>query len=97
MKTSTQSTPLSIRAGKILLAQQSPAPKGLSYIVIGPYCWGKAPTAIEAAKIARGEGSSGTYILHLVNSTAEIDQVSGTLYYNKATEGIKVNIASFRQ
>lgn len=98
MKTTTsQITPLSIRAGQILLKQQEPAPEGLSYIVIGPYCWGKAKTAVQAAQIARSEGGKGTYILHLVNSGAEIDGVSGTLYYNSKQEGIKVNIASFRQ
>jgi hypothetical protein len=95
--TSTQITPLSIRAGKALLAQQPPAPEGLTYYVIGPYVWGKAPTAVKAAKIARDDGGKGTYILHLVNKEAEVSEVDGTLYYNSKAKGIKLGIATFQQ
>jgi hypothetical protein len=96
-KMNTKPKVLNIAEGKSLLASLPDAPQGLCYVAIGAYCWGKSPNAKKAAENARSNGSAGPYAIHLVNKECDIDSVDGTLYYNSKAEGIKLNIAHFRQ
>lgn len=71
------------------------ASEGLTYLCIGPFCWGKAKDAVKAASNARSEGGPGKYVLHLVNEEARVDDVSGGFHYSKSTPGIRLNIVEF--
>lgn len=76
---------------------KTPAPEGLVYVVIGPYCWGKGPTETQAFLNARKNGGKGIYTLHLLNAGCEIDQVTGAVYYNsKENSGIRVAYTTVR-
>jgi hypothetical protein len=89
---------LTAAQGRTLLASLPEAPEGLTYICIGPNVWGSAKVASSAAKRAREEGGGkGPYIIHLVNGGAEVDCVSGNLYYAKSTTGLQLGIARFKQ
>ena len=70
------------------------ATPGLSYFAVGTNCWGKGPTAVQAVTNCRKNASPNDwYILHLVNTDTEVDGVNGSLYYNKATPGIRLSFA----
>jgi hypothetical protein len=78
------------------IKQLPDATSGLCYVAIGAFCWGKDKNAAKAIKHARSNGSSGIYILHLVNEGAEINSVDGTLWYNSKLEGIKLSLATIK-
>jgi hypothetical protein len=88
---------MTIKAGREFLAEQLSAPEGLVYVCIGPYCWGRSVNAYIAAREARSNGGAGTYTLHLVNKSASVDSVSGTLWYDDKTPGVKAELCHFRQ
>lgn len=79
-----------------MLATLVDAGAGLTYVVIGAYCWGADKNAATAAKNARSNGGRGAFTIHLANEGAEVDQVNGTLWHNSKFEGVKINIAHFR-
>ena len=88
---------LNIKQGKIFLENLQDSPDGLMYYCVGPYCWGRDKNALKSAKNARYNGGKGIYSIHLVNNTAEVDSISGGIYYNSKLDGVKINIMSFKQ
>lgn len=66
----------------------------MTYCAIGQNGWGKSPDAVMALKRARQNGSSGKYILHLVNDGCEVDQIDGTLYYDSKRDGVNLALAT---
>lgn len=85
--------PIMTRAELLALPR---APEGLSYIAIGPYCWGRSPDAVKALDCARREGAAGVFTLSLFNSDCEVDQVNGGVYYNSKLPGVRPNIGKAR-
>ena len=62
----------------------------MTYCAIGENGWGKSPDAVAALKNARHNGSSGKYMVHLVNVGCEVDPIDGKLYYDSKAEGTKL-------
>lgn len=92
-----ESKVLTIKDGKTLLASLPDATAGLQYYVVGAYCWGRDINAVKAAKHARSWGSKGSYTIHLMNDTAKVDSIDGTVWHNSKFPGVKPNIAHFKQ
>lgn len=76
------------------LKQLPPASGRLVYFVIGPNAWGKGINAFTAFENAKKNGGKGKYTLHLVNESAEVDPVNGTLYFQKSATGLRINIGT---
>lgn len=66
------------------------------YVCVGAWCWGRAPKAKDAARLARENGSpNGVFVIHLCNKGAYVDEIDGTVWHNAAQS--QLNLLHFRQ